>query len=141
MTQDIHPISPGEVADRFNGFITDADLPDFIAGLAGARKVNAAAEVAEVTRARAGRPTPEDEYDAMHREDLYRRQFAETVGRGPASWELAGPPAAGCHPCARLGSGCADHGRKPGDPIPLPPHPWPSEGGPDIPYNLLRSVG
>jgi hypothetical protein len=142
MTPD--PVTPGQfAADRFGGTVLDEDIPELVRGLGGVRKLNAASAASETTRTGA-RPGPADEFDAMHHEDAARRQFAYTTGRPPSGWEIAGPPSPGCHPCARMGSGCEQHRRPLGSAIPLPPHPWPSDPGPDegkhAPYSLTRSV-
>lgn len=138
------PVTPGQYArDHYDGVITDEDIPGLLAGLGGTRRLNDAVAAVESTRA-GERPGPSDEFDVMHFEDGERRRFAATVGRPPTGWEIAGPPAAGCHACGRMGSGCEAHRRKLGTAIPLPPHPWPSDPGPDeakhAPYNVLNSV-
>jgi hypothetical protein len=138
------PITPGQVAaDQFPDGVNDGNMQEFLAALGSTRKLNDAVAAVESTRA-GDRPGPGDEFDAMHFEDAERRRFAAVVGRPPTGWEIAGPPAAGCHPCGRMGSGCEAHRRKLGTPIPLPPHPWPSDPGPDeakhAPYSLTRSV-
>lgn len=85
---------------------------------------------------------PGDVGDAMDREDRQVLSFTQQVGRPPSPAERVGPPVAGCIGCAREASvACADHARKPGDPLLLPPQSqWFTGRVAGAPYDLMRSV-
>ena len=97
----------------------------------------AAAKVAqsEVTRPGSGP-------DAHDREAYYQRAWVETVGRVFTAEELSGTPVPGCVACSRLaGLVCDEHARRLGEPIPYPPHPWPSETVGSTPGMIVMRPG
>jgi hypothetical protein len=126
-------------------FVRPEEMQAFLANARTETVAKAHVAVAEVTRPGSGP-------DAFDREVYYRRAWMQTVGREFTVEELAGQPVPGCVACSRMaGAPCDEHARKTGEPIPYPPHPWPSEmaghtAGQIIlrpgqaPYRLDRSV-
>jgi hypothetical protein len=134
----LRPVTAAEVAGQAG------DDPDaLLAALKTAAATNRVIAAAEVTRP--------GEQDLMEREWSVLRSFMHYVGRPPTEAEQNGPPDLSCDACVRLGPGtCDDHRRKPGEPIPAPPRPWPSEDPARYPgtyrinhpppYNIYNSV-
>lgn len=123
--------TPGEIAQRWGGTITDADLPAFLAAAESAAKLDAHAADAVVYGP--GRPDP------VVREQVDRVDFMYEVGRPASGAELRGLPLRGCDACARMGGApCDDHVRKAGEPIVRPPRStWPSQQPGFVPGTVL----
>ena len=104
-----------------DGYVRPEEMQAFLANAKAETIAAAVVQVAEVTR-------PGGPPDALERESFYRAERMHQIGRPLSDAELMGAPALDCVACARMaGRPCAEHTRKLGDPIPLPPRPWPSE--------------
>jgi hypothetical protein len=137
----LRPVTVGEVAQRFGGYLDDDSLPAFLREVGHAKSLNKT--FAEASPSRLSEvPQPGDQFDVMHYEDAARQQFFVSVGRPPSRWELIGVAVAGCEACGRNGGlACDGHARRLGSPIPVlhaAPSREPNPNGP--PYDIYNSV-
>ncbi len=125
-----------------DGYVRPEEMQAFLADAKAETIAAAVVQVAEVTRPGSGP-------DAIERERHYLGETMHLIGRPLTDRELQGDPVPDCVACARMaGLPCGEHARKLGEPIPLPPRPWPSEAPGHYPgaihlapYRLERSVG